>query len=182
MPEEFKPLVTFLTSSLKSDMHSKEELDTICQMISEGAKVGDTNPLSLIKAIATLESNYGRFCVPRYEPAYGTSGLYYASSALVKMGNASYGSLSACSFGPFQILWCVAAELGYPFVCSPLDLWSGMISGPYAILQLEKLFARGAKTTGELLRCYNGGLGALKKPNQKTLNYQEKGLKLYNSF
>jgi hypothetical protein len=180
--ELFKPNVTFLTSALKQDMHSKEELDTICQMVSEEAKLGDTQPFKLLKAIATLESSYGLHCVPRYEPAYGTCGLYYAANAALKMGNAAYGALSACSFGPFQIMWVVALENGYPFVSSPLDLWSGLISGPYVVSQIEKLYNKGAKTTGELLRCYNGGLGSLKKPNQNCLNYQEKGLKLYQSF
>lgn len=55
----------------------------------------------LLWAISGNESSFGVNCTPRYEPAFDIGGLY-ADAALLNR----FGRGAACSYGPWQIMFC----------------------------------------------------------------------------
>ena len=73
------------------------------------------DPRALLIAITGNESSWGTDCAPRFEPGYYRGGSYYGKPAnewlraLVRR----YSQCAAMSWGPWQILFPVAYELGY---------------------------------------------------------------------
>lgn len=67
----------------------------------------------LLAALAGVESNFGRNSVPRFEASYYTGGRTYSRSAVIRKLVARYGKGAASSWGPFQIMFPVAWDLGY---------------------------------------------------------------------
>lgn len=162
-------------------MHEANEMQRICELNAPQIKT-ILDPLKLLKTICRLESSFGNNCLPRFEPAYYPSGLYFAKSKLLKEAWDLWGPLVSFSYGPFQMLYCKLLELGYPLQNSPLDAWNGYVSGPYVIELLNDITSRGFKTLEEILSGYNGGLMAIKKPNPGVLKYVANGLQIYNSL
>lgn len=67
----------------------------------------------------------------------------------------TYGSIAACSYGPWQILYVAAWELGYRE--HPLYLWDGYISIIWVLAKLNKIWQGGADTVDKILDAYNSG-------------------------
>jgi hypothetical protein len=104
---------------------------------------------ALLRAIADIESTYGQDSNPRHEPAYCRGGKYY-DGILTKL----YGCGAHCSYGPWQIMYQTAYELG--FEGAPDELANPETNCLYAVRYLN---ARAAKATSieQIARSYNGG-------------------------
>jgi hypothetical protein len=59
----------------------------------------------LMWAIAGNESSFGANCTPRHEPAYDVGGKYGNGPVMAPLLKL-YGSAAACSYGPWQIMYC----------------------------------------------------------------------------
>jgi len=105
-------------------------------------------------ALTGVESAFGKMNVPRFERGYAPGGLYWKAQHL-RDAYDKYGPLASCSYGPFQVMYIKAYELG--FRAHPLYLWHPEFSGPYAVEVLNLAHHRGARTVNELLDAYNTG-------------------------
>lgn len=178
---DFSPYLTLITNSLKKRMYEPAEIDKLC-LLSAGAIKTELDGFKILRTIVKLESAYGADCRPRFEPAYYPGGMYFRKSKMLNDGYENWGSLVSFSYGPFQIMWVKAAELGYPISASPLDLWSGYISCPFVVELINDANSRGVKKLEEILAVYNGGMGALKRPTESTKRYITNGLAIYSGL
>jgi hypothetical protein len=103
----------------------------------------------LLRAIADVESSYGQNSNPRHEPAYCHGGKYY-HVVLTKL----YGCAAHSSYGPWQVIYPTAYELG--FFGAPEELANPETNCLYAVRYLNARAAK-ATTLEQLARCYNGG-------------------------
>ena len=71
---------------------------------------------TVMRAIASNESSIGANCGPRHEPAYDAGGTY-GNGAVMQPLLVEYGSAAACSYGPWQMMFC-----NYSGAYSPADL------------------------------------------------------------
>jgi hypothetical protein len=69
-----------------------------------------------MRAIASNESSTGADCGPRHEPAYDAGGVY-GDGAVMRPLLAAYGAAAACSYGPWQMMFC-----NYSGAYSPSEL------------------------------------------------------------
>lgn len=121
----------------------------------------------LMDAIAEVESSGSRNNYPRFEAAYAPKGERYTVQGHIITGTgacwnmivaerwARYGMASAASYGPWQILYHTAADLGYER--HPAYLWDERWSGFYVDERLKKLRASGAVSVEDYARGWNGG-------------------------
>lgn len=77
----------------------------------------------LLLALCGVESSFGKTCGLRVEPAYSPGGLYYKKSPAIRAAYWQYGHAACGSWGPWQLLYPTACELG--FVGLPWDLFGG---------------------------------------------------------
>jgi len=72
-------------------------------------------PRALLAALTGNESNWGTDCAPRDEKGYYVGGYYYENpgNGWLRMLVKKYGRCAASSWGPWQIMYPVAYELGY---------------------------------------------------------------------
>jgi hypothetical protein len=105
--------------------------------------------LALLRAIADVESTYGANSNPRHEPAYCRGGRYFSAYLTSHFGCAAH-----CSYGPWQIMFPTACELG--FGGTPEELANPETNCLYAVRYLN---ARASKATNleHIGRAYNGG-------------------------
>lgn len=61
----------------------------------------------LLWAISGNESSFGADCDPRHEPAFDAGGIY-GDGPVMKPLIAKFGSAAACSYGPWQLMFCNA--------------------------------------------------------------------------
>jgi hypothetical protein len=115
---------------------------------------GEYQPDAFLVALSGIESSFGLNDIPRYEPAYGYGGRYAKASHLAKALE-RYGALAACSYGPWQVMYIVAYELG--FRDHPLRLWHRRLNCQFAVEKINQLIDRGAKTVSQILDGYNSG-------------------------
>jgi hypothetical protein len=92
----------------------------------EGLPAGIDGP-TLLWAIAGNESSFGVNTVPRHEPAYDVGGSFYAYSLVQRALIAEYGSAAACSYGPWQMMFCVAPTGTQPEAFEDLDQCAAMV-------------------------------------------------------
>lgn len=105
-------------------------------------------------ALSGVESNYGRNNKPRFEAAYAPGGRYFTNE-LLQRKHIEYSNDASCSWGPWQIMYIVAAEYGYE--SEPLHLHLAETSCYYVIEHLNKFVRRGAQSIEDLLDSYNTG-------------------------
>lgn len=79
----------------------------------------------LMVALAAVESSLGTNCGPRYEPAYDVGGAFWKLSHQQRDLVADYGFAAACSFGPWQMMYC-----NFPF-----HQIAGGLTEPSSLLQ-----------------------------------------------
>lgn len=118
-------------------------------------------------ALKAVESSAGLNNYPRIEPAYmplgaarivqGRSvvGTGKAFNAVVAHRWQRWGMASACSWGPWQILYHTAADLGYAE--QPWLLWDEYCSSMWVNKRLDKIALRGAVTVEEFADAWNSG-------------------------
>ena len=99
---------------------------------------GDVNRERLLAALCMKETRGWQNRQPNFEPAYYKGGAYFNAERFNRVGLLAdpilkdfMGLLSACSFGPFQMMYPVACELG--FTEFPLELADPRINIEFAI-------------------------------------------------
>lgn len=88
----------------------------------------------LLLALCGKESNFGRQCGLRTEPGYSPTGQYF--NDFMKAAYAAYGRAACGSWGPWQILYPTAYELG--FRGQPWELFTPQGSLPWVIALINK--------------------------------------------
>lgn len=116
---------------------------------------GKMEPEVLLAAIMFCESNMGKNTKPRVEPAYLPGGHYF-SAEHVQTAYEEYGEAAAASYGPWQVLYITAQELG--FAGDPEELAEPETNLSFAIKYInERAMKRGAHTVGQVADAYNSG-------------------------
>lgn len=127
----------------------------------------DFDPERLLDAIALVESNGGHNNHPRFEGAFAPPNSLFTIQGRLQRGTgrnfnsiverrwAQYGLRSACSYGPHQILYHTAADLGYRG--PPEALSDPTTNAEWAWLLLRKLVERGARTIEQVADGWNSG-------------------------
>jgi len=100
--------------------------------------LADLDAGRLLTALACIESGYGVNCGPRHETQYDSGGFYHERSAAVRRAVDRFGSWAACSYGPWQILYTTALELGLPEDTEPATLHHPDLSIPHVIAYLDR--------------------------------------------
>ena len=145
-------------------MFTQEQIAAICQQL--GSLVAPLPPsvdgAQLLWAMSGNESSFGRDCVPRHEPAYDQGGVYgdgpvmqplLAEYSPVDVGEEVMQSLAACSYGPWQLMFCNAPANATPAGFDDLNL-----AARWSISFLNSLLRRfQPQTLAEIGECWNGG-------------------------
>jgi hypothetical protein len=109
------------------------------------------DPALLLLSLSVVESSGGFNNQRRVEPAYLPGGRY-CNQALYDQ----YGDDAAASWGPLQVMYVTAKELGYPGAPQDLGLPSENI--PVAIKLINRrIVGRGATTLEQIADAYNSG-------------------------
>lgn len=115
----------------------------------------NVDPAVLLAALAFCESSFGKNTTPRVEPAYLPGGRYFQAKH-VQQAYKKYGQAAAASYGPWQVLYITALELG--FTGSPQELAEPETNLEYAIKYInQRILRRGAKTVAQIADGYNSG-------------------------
>ncbi len=132
------------------------EIDQVCEELAPKLQFSfGLDKVSILMALSGVESSFGTNNRPRFEPAYAPNGHYYKRSEKLRALVEKYGEDASCSWGPWQILACVADELGYEG--DPKNLSDARVSGPYCVMLLNRIFNSGAQTMEQVLDAYNTG-------------------------
>lgn len=138
----------------------------------------DIDPFKLLWAICGEESSFGQNVKKRYEPIYGPGGKYYNQSLRIQQDYKLYGKDACSSWGPWQIMYPTARELG--FKKSPYELHGMEESIPYVIKYINKrAIERGAKTVTEIADAYNTGTH---RDNIHNYKYEREVKAIYDSL
>jgi len=121
-----------------------------------GAAVGPLPPgvdgVQLLWAMSGVESSFGENCQPRFEPAYFTGG-HYGSHLPMPALIASLGRAAACSYGPWQIMFCDAPPSYSP---SSFDFIQACAQATVPDLN-RKLRMFRPQTLAQIGDCWNAG-------------------------
>lgn len=71
----------------------------------------------IMLAIAAVESGAGMNCGPRHESAYDVNGGFWRLSPTQQQLVREFGSAAACSYGPWQMMYCNFSPTMYPRDC-----------------------------------------------------------------
>lgn len=113
------------------------------------------DPKALLAALLFCESAMGKQTAPRVEPAYLPGGRYYQNER-VKEAYDQYGEAAAASYGPWQLLYITALELG--FTGTPEELSDPATNLEFVVKYLnQRALKRGAKTVSQIADAYNSG-------------------------
>ena len=106
----------------------------------------------LLWAISGNESSFGSDCTPRHEPAFDVGGIY-GDNAVMKPLLEKFGSAAACSYGPWQIMFCNA-----PPGFTPDDLSRLPLVARVTVLFLNSLLDRfHPQDLAGIGECWNAG-------------------------
>jgi len=121
----------------------------------------------LLATIAMVESASGRNNLPRLEASFLPRGQNLTMQGRYIQGTGrwvddrlmakfeKYGPATACSFGPWQLMYATALTLGYDG--PPWMLWDPDVSEPYARKLLRRIIASGADTPEKVADAWNSG-------------------------
>jgi len=116
----------------------------------------NVDPEILLKAIACVESNYGKNTKPLFEKSYYKGGYYYKKSKQVRDLVKRFGRAAAKSYSSWQILFVVAWELG--FRGTPEELDNDEIAIIYVIKFLNnRVLKYNPKSIDDIFDGYNSG-------------------------
>jgi hypothetical protein len=132
----------------------------------------------LLLAIAGCETAFGQQAdFVRAEPAYMPGGRYFEDSASLKLLYRQYGVAACSSWGPFQIMFIVAREVG--FKGHPWELVQEETGARVALEVIRRSVKIGSDTLEKVLDAYNSG-------NSKDANvpfeYVRKGVTIYEQL
>lgn len=137
-----------------------EHIDSLCEKWGPKMQLPTSTKLSgrvLLQTVCQIESSYGFRAIPRYEKAFGESGYYFRKSKEVRKLWYEYGDWASCSYGPTQILFITATELG--FTGGPAVLhgsWHSCFEFTVNLFN-RRIFGRGANTLAKIFDAYNSG-------------------------
>lgn len=128
----------------------------VCQKLALNFQttVEGLDKAKFLMAVAGVESSYGKNLGPRVEPGYSPGGMYFNNPGL-QDAYKKYGSDASASWGPWQILYIAARELGYAGV--PEALKDPEISGPFVVAKFNRISRNGANSVERLLTAWNTG-------------------------
>ncbi|MCA9395546.1 MAG: lytic transglycosylase domain-containing protein [Candidatus Omnitrophica bacterium] len=110
----------------------------------------------------------------RYEPNFYR--LYLQNNALFKAAEIKYGSKAiSSSYGPWQIMYTTAVEMGYRG--DPSSLAKASVSLPYVLRYIEKLKRRFDGNIQKVISAYNagpGGVGTNPKYTSRVMGFYQK--------
>ena len=114
------------------------------------------NPRALVRALAEVESSFGTNCAPRHERAYDLRGKLHDANTpggeALRGFRRVWGAWAACSYGPWQVMYAVARELG--FNVTPVELAENIgLNGMVASALLRKRIFREVPTGSDRERC-----------------------------
>jgi hypothetical protein len=109
----------------------------------QGTGIDDADPELILAALAYCETKFwdSKWQKPRVEPAYLPGGRYYAASLGLRKAYAQYGPDAAASWGPWQLMFPTAVELGY--TGNPSDLVEQSAEFVVAYLNRRVLYLTG---------------------------------------
>lgn len=114
---------------------------------------------ALLTAIAMNESSFGQNTNPRFEKIYGPEGRYFVVDQ--KPRYQKWGDNACKSYGPWQILYPTACELGFdssPWSRDPQLLSEAEVSIFYVIEFIKKrVLNKGAKQIEMVFDAFNSG-------------------------
>lgn len=178
-------MISHYSSELHSKTHSFTELESLVDFHSIDLKIGkEIDGKAFLLALAAVETSSvplqpaNNVC--RFEYSYSRNSIAFKRSELLRAGYSKWGDLCAMSYGPWQILHIVAAEMGYPG--HPMDLWSGVVSLPYVVAKINNNYSKGADSAPKLAASWNAGLGALKNKDKWPDAYVKKVLGFYEKY
>jgi hypothetical protein len=117
-------------------------------------KIPFADALSLLGALAEVESSFGEFAVPKYEKAYDWGGPYFSVEQRERWKR--WGAWAACSYSSFQIMYPTACELG--FTGTPIELCKDNVAIDWVMKLIERrIIDRGATTIMQVADAYNSG-------------------------
>lgn len=101
------------------DTYKSEDVISVCLEIGDLLKVPEQlDGRQVMLAMAAVESggadpNFaGHNCGPRHEPAYDVNGAFWTVSPIQQQLMKDHGFGAACSYGPWQMMFCNFSE-GY---------------------------------------------------------------------
>lgn len=106
----------------------------------------------LMWAISGNESSFGANCAPRHEPAFDKGGIY-GNSAIMNPLLAKFGSAAACSYGPWQMMFCNAPDGTTPDAFNDIAV-AFRLSAGFLNQRLAKYRPSSLADVGEI---WNGG-------------------------
>ena len=148
-----------------------------CENIELPKDIPTLNRIALLQALAVKESTYGHNNNPRHEPAYYIGGKYFKVPH-VRTLYEKFGKNASCSWGPFQIIFVTAYELGYRG--TPKMLESPNLNIQWAIIYINKRIMKFHPTSVEqIFDAYNSGSF---KDSFVPKEYINEAMEYYNYF
>ena len=124
-------------------------------------------------AMAGVESSFGMNCTPRHEPAFDVGGVY-GSGPIMKPLLAKFGRAAACSYGPWQLMFCNAPDYLAPADFDDLEE-AARASASYLTL-LNRRYGIGS--LAEVGECWNGG-HPMENPGPAVTGYVQRLIAAY---
>jgi hypothetical protein len=121
----------------------------------------------LMSAIATVETQGGVNNWPRVERSYIPQGHAFTIQGRLLVGTGGnvtavalerykkWGLWSAASWSRWQIMYHLAADLGY--IGAPFSLFDDAVAAPYVIKEIERIDKHGAQTVRDFADEWNSG-------------------------
>lgn len=151
-----------ISQSLYSDNHAGEQ---------QGLSPEDRK---ILWALNQQEASGRSEVQSRYEPNFYR--LYLQNNALFKAAEMKYGSKAiSSSYGPWQIMYTTAVEMGYRG--DPSALAKASVSLPYVLRYIEKLKRRFDGDIQKVISAYNagpGGVGTNPKYTSRVMSFYQK--------
>lgn len=111
------------------------------------------DPLLLLAALAEVETDFGRYNVPKYEAAFDLGGRF-GNRNLWSM----HGAMAACSWSSFQIMHPVCVELGFDPHRSPYELADDEVAIHFVLAYVQRrMLAKGVRTLQAWADAWNSG-------------------------
>jgi hypothetical protein len=106
----------------------------------------------LLWALSGNESSFGANSKPRHEPAFDAGGLY-GDGAAMRTLLAKFGRAAACSYGPWQMMFCNA-----PSDFTPASFGDLHQAAQAAVDQLNRFLRKyKPQSLAEIGECWNAG-------------------------
>lgn len=144
-----------LSRLITIDYHTSDQIISMCEDFAPSLQFSfGLDKVAILLGLCGVESSFGKLNRPKHEEAYAPGGRYFKNLPMQGLYK-QYGALASCSWGPWQIMAIKAHELGYEG--HPSELHDGRISGPYVVMNLNKIVRDGAESMEHVLDAYNTG-------------------------